>query len=104
MSRSSAMQIKTAILNFFSDDDIAEARQMMMDNVRGVIPDFPHLNKKITDSVNRLASDIKVDDMHDMLRALYNVGDQWLVPRFICDNVCKLPGSPEAAWNMMSII
>ncbi len=76
---------------------------MMIDNVRDVIPDFPHLNKKRTDSVNRQASDIIVDDMYDMFRALDNVGDQWLVPRFMCDNVCKLPGSPEDAGNMMSM-
>ncbi len=73
---------------------------MMIDNVRDVIPDFPHLNKKRTDSVNRQASNIMVDDMHDMFRALDNVEDQWLVPRFMCDNVCKLPGSPDAAWNI----
>ena len=102
-SSSSTMQIKTAILNFFSQDDIAEARQMMIDNIREVIPDFPHLNKKRTDSVNRQASDIMVDDIQDMFKALDNVDDQWLVPRFMCDDVSKLPGSPEAAGNMMSM-
>lgn len=97
------MQLKIAIINFFSQDDIAEARQVMIDNVRDVIPEYPHLNKKRTDSVNRAAVDIMVDDMLEMFKLLDTADQQWLVPTFVCDNVCKLPSSPEAAGNVMSL-
>ena len=102
-SSSSTLQIKIAILNFFSPDDIAEARQIMTDNVKDVIPEFPNLGKRRTDSINRQASDIMTDDILDMFKALDNMTEEWLVPSFVCDNVCKLPGSPEAAGNLMSI-
>ena len=101
-SRSSTLQMKTVLLNYYSHDEINEARQVMIDNTKDIIPDFPHLSKKRTDSVNRQANDIMFDDISDMFKAL-DSADQQSVPTFVCDDVTRLPAAPEASGNMMTI-
>ena len=94
--------MKNAALNFYSVDDIEEARVSMIANVRDLIPEFSHLDKKRTDSTNRQARDIMMDDIIDMFKALDNV-DQSKVPMFVCADATKLPPGPEAAGNMLAL-
>ncbi len=66
----------------------------MEESVKQLTPYFPHLGKKRTDSHNRPASDIMMDDIINMFKAFDSVKDQ-KIPRFMCD---------EAAGSMMTVM
>ncbi len=103
-SKSSQLKMKYAVLEYYSNEDIASARQVMEDSVKHLIPEFPHLGKKRTDSTNRTASDIMIDDILDMFKSLDNVKDE-VIPHFMCDDASKLPpSSPEVAGSMMAVM
>ena len=54
-SRSTALQLKTAVTQFYSADELTDARQVMLDHVKDLIPDQPNLNKRRVDSVTRVS-------------------------------------------------
>ena len=101
-SRSAGVQIKTAVLKFYASDEVEDARQELVDNVKDVIPNHPNINKRRVDSANRSAKDIMVEDILNIYKALDNA-DQDQVPRFVSEDAAKLPGCPEAAGNMLSL-
>lgn len=77
----------------------------MEDHVKHLIPEYPHLGKRRTDSVNRQARDIMVDDIIEMFRAVDNSSLPGGVPVFVAVDVSKLPPSgPEAAGSLMSLM
>ena len=45
-SRSTALQMKTTVTQFYSADELTDARQVMLDHVKDLIPDLPNLNKR----------------------------------------------------------
>ncbi len=103
-SKLSQLKMKYAVLEYYSHEDIVSARQEMEDSVKHLIPEFPHLRKKRTESTNRIASDIMIDDILDMFKSLDNVKDE-LISRFMCHDTSKLPpSSPEAAGSMMAVM
>ena len=95
--------IKSAVLNTFNEDEVAEARQTMIDNVKDIIPDGQYTHKR-RDSPNRPASDVMMDDIMDMFKALDSVDQSAVVkPRFVSDDAARIPGGPEESGNMMSM-
>ena len=101
-SRSAGFQLKTAVLKFYSPEEIEEARQSLIDGVKDLIPSYPHLYKKRVDSSKRSAKDVMVEDIIEMFKALDHIEEN-LIPKFLGDNAMKVPGCPEAANNMMSL-
>ena len=69
-SRAPRLAIKSAVLNFYSSDAVASARQALEDSVKDIISDHPALGVKRTDSVKRTACDAMLDDILDLLGAL----------------------------------
>lgn len=103
-SKSTSLQLKQAVLNFYSHDDVELARKTLIDNVRKLIPEYPHLDTKRTNSVNRQARDIMADDIIDIFRALESLEDKTLVPKFLAADHSKLPScGPEAAGSLMNM-
>ena len=100
--KSPVLILKNAALNYYSNEDVEAARQTMVDSVRHLIPEFPHLDKKRTDSQNRQARYIMMDDIIDMFKALDHV-EQRSVPVFVCSDASQLPPGPENAGNMMAM-
>ncbi len=68
--------MKLAVLDYYDYDDIAGARHVIEDRVKHLIPNFPHIGKKGTNSPNRPANDIMMNDIIDIFKALDSVKDQ----------------------------
>ena len=102
-SRSAGFQLKTAVLKSYPANEIKEARQTLVDSVKEIIPDHPHLFIKRVDSPNRPAHDVMVDDLIDIFKALDSADQAERIPKFLADDALKIPGCPEAAGNMMSL-
>ena len=103
-SKAAQMNIKNVVLDFYDSSDIATARQTLEDSVQHLIPACPVLGIKRTDSVNRTASAIMIDDIFDMLKALDNVKNK-VIPRFMSADATKIPPSgPEAAGSLMAVM
>ena len=105
ISKAARLNIKNAVLNFYSSEDIAAARQVIEESVKNVVPEHPCYGKKRTDSSKRKACDAKVDDILDLFNALDKVEDDTSVPRFMCSDASTLPpAGPEQAGSMMTIL
>ena len=101
---STTYHLKSAVLQHYCVEDIGSARGTMVEHVKDIIPQFPNLGAKRTDSVNRTAREIMVVDIIDMYKALDKCnGDD--VPIFVAANVKNLPpASPEVAADIMSVM
>ena len=103
--RSTEYNLKLAILQHYSYEKILEARSTMEENVKTLIPAYPHLGKKRTDSTNRTASEAMISDILEMFKWLENTEDSSTIPVFVAVDVSKLPAaSPESAADMMSVM
>ena len=89
LSKSARLNIKNAVLNFYSADAIAAARQVFEDCVKELIPDHSCVGKKRTDSVRRTASDAMLDDILEWFSALDKM-EGACVPQFV---ICYLQAS-----------
>ena len=99
-SRSTGLQLKLAVVRFYTPTEITEARQLLCDHVKDLNPEFPNLNKKRVDSATRSASDVMTDDIIDMFKAIDAVAIQ---PKFVSDDASRIPGCPESAGNMLTL-
>lgn len=104
MSRAPRLAIRSSILNFYSADEVASARQVIEDSVKDIIFEHPAIGKKRTDSSKRTACDAMVDDILDFLSALDRVEDA-IVPKFVCSNARGLPpAGPEDGGSLMTVL
>ena len=69
-SGSAHLNLKNAVMNHYTAEAIATARQIMEDSVKTAIPDHPLIGKKRTTSVNRSASDANLEDIVEMFKSL----------------------------------
>ena len=100
---SAAYNVKQAVLQHYNVDKITEARNTMVEHVKDIIPQFPSLGAKRTDSVNRTAKEIMVFDIIDMYKALDKTSGV-TVPVFVAADVRDLPPAcPEVAADIMSV-
>ena len=77
----------------------------MEEGVKNIIPKFPHLGKKRTDSANRSAREIMVSDIVEMFKWLDELPDRSIIPTFAAVNIVNLPpASPESAADIMSVM
>ena len=102
-SRVAQLNMKNAVLNHYNDDDITEARQVMEDSVKMVIPEHILFGKKRTGSVNRSACDAMITDILDLFKDLEKLDED--IPKFVCSNAALLPpAAPEAAGSLMTAL
>ena len=103
-SRAPRLAIKSAVLNFYSSDAVASARQALEDSVKDIISDHPALGVKRTDSVKRTACDAMLDDILDLLGALDKVEGS-VLPKFVCSDASGLPpAGPEDGGSLMVVL
>ena len=103
--KSTELNLRMAVLQHYTLEEIQIAKVKMEDNVKELIPNFPHLGKKRTDSPNRTASEAMICDILEMFKWLDSVGDDAEIPVFVAVDVSRLPSaSPESAADMMSVM
>ena len=104
-SRSTEFNIKQAVLRWFNAEDISGARSSLEENVKTLIPNFPHFGKKRTDSANRSAREVMVSDILEMFKYLDAIQDHSKIPIFAAVDMAKIPpASPESAADIMSLM
>ena len=103
--RSTEVNLRMAVLQHYTCEEIQLARGKIEENVKDLIPTFPSIGKKRTDSPNRTASEAMVSDMLEMFKWLDNLGENDNIPVFVAVDVSRLPAaSPESAADMMSVM
>ena len=103
-SGSAHLNLKNAVMNHYTAEAIATARQIMEDSVKTAIPDHPLIGKKRTTSVNRSASDANLEDIVEMFKSLDKCENEE-IPQYVCSNARSLPpAAPEAAGNMLAVL
>ena len=105
LSKSGEFNLRLAVLQHYDVEEITNARSIMEASVKELIPTYPNFGKKRTDSVNRTAKEIMVNDITDMFKMLDKLPDRTDVPLFVAADLTKLPpASPETAADIMSVI
>ena len=103
-SRASRLNTRSIVLNFYSDDAIMSAKQVLEENVKEYLPDHPAIGVRRTGSSKRSASDAIVDDIIDLMTAIRKV-DAGGIPLFVCSDAKSLPNTgPEEAGNMLTVL
>ena len=101
--RSSAMQMKIALLSFFNEYEIAEAKDKLLENLKDHTIDITQESTMRNNSMLRSAKEATVDDLLSIFQKL----DQSLEdrPMFLVEDISMiLPASPEAGGSVMSLV
>ena len=104
VNESSRSKMKNAILLHIGNDQITEARVMMQDAVRALLPNFKDIQGTRASSTQRDKRDIEADDICGAMIELQNLSaDELAIPKFVTDDVKKIPkASPEEqSWLAM---
>ena len=102
-SRSSRIQMKLAIVNFYNEDDISDAKKLLVEAAAHIDVEIDQLAGARQNSHNRMAKEAEADDILDIFQKFDGSEDSANI-KFYIDDVSKLPpAAPEAGGNMMSM-
>lgn len=105
IGKSGEFNLRMAVLQHYDVDEITSARSIMEANVKELIPNYPNFGKKRTDSVNRTAKEVMVNDITEMFKMLDKLTDRSGIPVFVAADLSKLPpAAPETAADIMSVL
>ena len=102
-SQSTQLQLKLAILAYYKEDEVDEAKRILVDATKDIVNGVNDAFKDRQNSNRRSAREANVEDILVIHRAL-DTTDEDQRPIFCARDVSKLPPvAPEAAGSMVSL-
>ena len=100
LSRSSAIQLKLAVLGFYGEEAIKEARGKLYTAVDGIV-EYDDTARQ--NSVTRSAKEVELDDILEVFKRIDQLQEHDL--KFYVGDITKLPpAAPEAGGTVMSLL
>ena len=103
--RSSSMQLKIAITSFYNEDEVEEAKRILIANEQDLSLDLQELSKDRQNSSSRSAKEANIDDVIQIIKLLDGSDIQEdAMPKFCTDDLTRLPpAAPEASGSLMTL-
>ena len=88
INRSSLIQLKLAVLGFFNDKDISDAKQLLYDMIDGL--DLIHANVLRHNSTSRSSREAELDDIISIFSKVAS-DKSVTMPKIVVEDITRLP-------------
>ena len=102
--KSTQLQLKMAILSFYNEDDVKEAKRILIDAVKELTSGISEASMDRVNSSRRTAREAHIEDILQIFKAIDSL-DEDNLPIFCARDARKLPpAAPETASSLMSVL
>ena len=102
----SPASLKDALIRHFDPVDISQARSVLQNAVKNILPNYREIQGNRASSSGRERHDVEADDICGVMLELSNlIGDEaQQIPVFVVDDVRKIPNVAPEEHNVVSVL